>query len=234
MGEHAGHQPNSPWPVFGDVTRSRLATGRSKIIETASGSFRWRWMLCWRTVSLTPASRSTGPGDSWACLRSCWRAPDDLFRFGAADVRMYVAGALFSEAERAWLDGLAARLRREGFECLVPHEQFGELTELTPAEVYRVDAEGLRPRTCCPPGSTGRASTTDRPARSACSRAVERDEKRYRGIVGVVTDLRLSDGGVRGRRRDEPLRRRGDQACGRICWSVDEVVEALRSSSPAR
>jgi nucleoside 2-deoxyribosyltransferase len=58
-------------------------------------------------------------------------------------VRIYVAGALFSEAERAWLDGLEATLRGEGFECFVPHELFGELTELTPAEVYRVDAEGV-------------------------------------------------------------------------------------------
>jgi nucleoside 2-deoxyribosyltransferase len=36
-------------------------------------------------------------------------------------VRIYVAGALFSEAERAWLDALAARLRSEGFELFVPH-----------------------------------------------------------------------------------------------------------------
>ncbi len=55
-----------------------------------------------------------------------------------------MAGALFSEAERAWLDGLAARLRDEGLECFVPHEQFSELKELTPAEAFRVDAEGVR------------------------------------------------------------------------------------------
>ena len=61
-----------------------------------------------------------------ACARAP-AAPDDPFRF-RPDVRIYVAGALFSEAERAWLDGLAARVRGEGFECFVPHEQFGELT----------------------------------------------------------------------------------------------------------
>jgi nucleoside 2-deoxyribosyltransferase len=59
-------------------------------------------------------------------------------------MRIYVAGALFSEAERAWLDGLAARLREEGFDCFVPHEQFSELKELAPAEVFRVDAQGVR------------------------------------------------------------------------------------------
>ena len=55
------------------------------------------------------------------------------------------------------------------------------------------------------------------------------DGSRYRGIVGLVTDLRLE------RRRGNAA---GDgmnlfvagaiEACGRICWSVDEAVEALR------
>lgn len=56
---------------------------------------------------------------------------------------IYVAGALLTEAERAGLDGLVARLRSEGFDCLVPHEQFFELRELPP-EAFHVDAEGVR------------------------------------------------------------------------------------------
>ena len=39
---------------------------------------------------------------------------------------------------------LAARLRTEGFECFVPHEQFPELADVTVEEVYRIDTEGLR------------------------------------------------------------------------------------------
>ena len=39
-------------------------------------------------------------------------------------MQIYVAGPLFSEAERDWLDKLAARLRAEGFDCFVPHEHF--------------------------------------------------------------------------------------------------------------
>jgi nucleoside 2-deoxyribosyltransferase len=145
-------------------------------------------------------------------------------------VRIYVAGALFSEAERAWLDGLAARLRGEGFECFVPHEQFGGLTELTPDEVYRVDAEGVRSANVLLAWLDG-PSIDDG---TACeigmfAELVERDARRYRGIVGLVTDLRLE------RRRGNAA---GDgmnlfvagaiQSCGRICWSVDEAIEALR------
>jgi hypothetical protein len=56
----------------------------------------------------------------------------------------------------------------------------------------------------------------------------ERDERRYRGIVGLVTDLRLE------RRRGNAAAKGMNlfvtgaiEACGRI-WSLDEAVEALR------
>ena len=145
-------------------------------------------------------------------------------------MRIYVAGALFSEAERAWLDGLAARLRGEGFDCFVPHEQFGELRELTPAEVYRVDADGVRDANVLLAWLDG-PSIDDG---TACeigmfAELVATGDPRYRGIVGLVTDLRLQ------RRRGNAV---GDgmnlfvtgaiEASGRICWSVDDAVEALR------
>lgn len=145
-------------------------------------------------------------------------------------MRIYVAGALFSEAERAWLDGLAARLREEGFECFVPHEQFSELKELTPAEVFRVDAQGVRDANVLlawldgPSIDDGTACEIGMFAELAAS-----GDPRYRGIVGLVTDLRLQ------RRRGTAV---GDgmnlfvagaiEANGRICWSVDEAIEALR------
>ena len=145
-------------------------------------------------------------------------------------MRIYVAGALFSEAERAWLDGLAARLRGEEFDLFVPHEQFDELRELTAAGVYRVDADGLREADVLLAWLDG-PSIDDG---TACeigmfAELVHRDRRRYRGIVGLVTDLRLQ------RRRGKAA---GDgmnlfvagaiEASGRICWSVDEAIEALR------
>ncbi len=144
-------------------------------------------------------------------------------------MRIYVAGALFSEAERAWLDGLAARLRSEGFECFVPHEQFGELGALTPAEVYRVDAQGVRSANVLLAWLDGPVVDDG----TACeigmfAQLVATGDPHYRGIVGIVTDLRLQ------RRRGNAV---GDgmnlfvvgaiEAAGRICWSVDEAVEAL-------
>jgi nucleoside 2-deoxyribosyltransferase len=150
-------------------------------------------------------------------------------------MRIYVAGALFSEAERAWLDSLAARLREEGFDCFVPHEQFSELEELTPAEVFRVDAQGVRDANVLLAWLDG-PSIDDG---TACeigmfAELVASGDPRYRGIVGLVTDLRLQ------RRRDNAV---GDgmnlfvagaiEANGRICWSVDEAIEALGELLPS-
>ena len=106
-------------------------------------------------------------------------------------MRIYVAGALFSEAERAWSTDLQRGFAGT-FECFVPHEQFGELTELTAAEVYRVDAEGVRSANVLLAWLDG-PSIDDG---TACeigmfAELVERDMRRYRGIVGLVTDLRL-------------------------------------------
>ncbi len=143
---------------------------------------------------------------------------------------IYLAGPLFSEAERGWLDTLAARLRTEGFDCFVPHENFSELTELTPGEVFRIDAAGVR-------NANVLLAWLDGPMvddGTACeigmfAELVAGGDPHYRGIVGLVTDLRLE------RRRGNAA---GDgmnlfligaiEASGRVCWSVDEAVDALR------
>jgi Nucleoside 2-deoxyribosyltransferase len=147
-------------------------------------------------------------------------------------MRVYVAGPLFSEAERAWLDFLAARLRTEGFECFVPHENFAEVVELTPAEVYRVDGEGLRSSNALVAWLDGPIVDDGTAAEIGAFAELIRSDGgngRYRGIVGIVTDLRLER-----RRGNSP----GDgmnlfvagaiESCGRICWSVDDSIAALR------
>ena len=146
-------------------------------------------------------------------------------------MRLYLAGPIFSQAERAWLDRLAATLRAEGFECFVPHEHLSELTEPTPAAVYAFDIEALR-------GSEAMLAWLDGPMVDdgtaaeigAFAQLARSAPDRYRGIVGLVTDLRLE------RRRG---RAAGDgmnlflagaiTARGQICWSSEQAIEALHS-----
>jgi nucleoside 2-deoxyribosyltransferase len=144
-------------------------------------------------------------------------------------MRIYLAGPLFSEAERDWLDGLARRLRSEGFDCFVPHEHFDALAELTPAEVFRVDAAGVRSANVLVAWLDGPVVDDG----TACeigmfAELVAGGDPGYLGIVGIVTDLRLQ------RRRGNAV---GDgmnlfvvgaiEHAGRVCWSVDEAVAAL-------
>jgi hypothetical protein len=146
-------------------------------------------------------------------------------------MRLYVAGPLFSEAERSWLDALAVRLRTEGFDCFVPHENFPELADVTLELVYRIDTEGLR-------SANALVAWLDGPIvddGTACeigmfAELVRSGGSQYRGIVAITTDIRLE------RRRAGNVVGGGMnlfvggaiESCGRIVHRVDEVVTALR------
>ncbi len=146
-------------------------------------------------------------------------------------LRIYLAGPLFSEGERAWLDEVAARMRGEGFDCFVPHEeQLSELREPKPSEVYRIDAEGIRSANVLLAWLDG-PSIDDG---TACeigmfAELVAGGDPRYRGIVGLVTDLRLQrHRGIADGDGMNLFIAGAIEACGRICWSVDEAIEVLK------
>jgi Nucleoside 2-deoxyribosyltransferase len=146
-------------------------------------------------------------------------------------VRLYLAGPLFSAAEREWLDGLAERLRAEGFDCFVPHENFPNLADVTLENVYRVDWEGIR-------SSNALVAWLDGPMvddGTACeigmfAELVRSGGEQYRGIVAIATDLRLQ------RRREKGVVGGGMnlfvggaiESCGSVVSSVDELVARLR------
>jgi hypothetical protein len=144
-------------------------------------------------------------------------------------MQIYLAAPLFSRAEREWLDRLAATLRAESFDCFVPHEHFGDIPELTPAEIYRVDGAGLRSANVLLAWLDGPMIDDGTSAEiGAFAELCRIDPEQYRGIVGLVTDLRLER-----RRANVP----GDGlnlfvagaigSAGSICWSIDEAVSAL-------
>lgn len=145
-------------------------------------------------------------------------------------MRVYVAGPLFSEAERAWLDALAARLRADGFECFVPHEHFGEAPEPTASAVYRIDTDGLRSCEALVAWLDG-PMVDDGTACEIGMFAERCASGEARGIVGIATDLRLE------RRRERAVAGGGMNlfvagavdACGSIVHTVDDALDVLRS-----
>ncbi len=147
----------------------------------------------------------------------------------ATPLRVYLAGPLFSEGERAWLDVVAARLRAAGHVCFVPHEETAGLTEFTSRSIYTLDGDGLRSANVLVAWLDGIGVDDG----TACeigifAELVRSGGDQYRGIVGIVTDLRLQ------RRRGVVP---GDglnlfvagaiEASGAICWSLDEAVAAV-------
>ncbi len=146
-------------------------------------------------------------------------------------MRIYLAGPLFSQAERDWLDHIAGRLRGLELDPFVPHEHFDALGELTPDEVYRVDGDGLRSSNALLAWLDGPVIDDGTAAEiGAFAELVRGGDPHYRGIVGLVTDLRLQ------RRRGNTT---GDgmnlfvagaiRSAGSICWTVDEAIAALQA-----
>ena len=58
-------------------------------------------------------------------------------------MRIYLAGSIFTPYERSFLADCAERLRAEGFDVFVPHEQGLVGLEATPEAVFAVDAGGV-------------------------------------------------------------------------------------------
>jgi nucleoside 2-deoxyribosyltransferase len=106
-------------------------------------------------------------------------------------MRVYLAGAMFTPYECAFLDDCAARLRAEGFDVFVPHEQKGLVgLDVTAEAVFSVDADGVE-------SADAVLAVLDGPAvddGTACEIGLfhglkQRDPER-KGVVGLLTDLR--------------------------------------------
>jgi nucleoside 2-deoxyribosyltransferase len=59
-------------------------------------------------------------------------------------MRLYVAGPLFTQAERAWNERLAAALVDAGHEVFLPQTEVKAITSLDADTIFRVDIDGVR------------------------------------------------------------------------------------------
>jgi nucleoside 2-deoxyribosyltransferase len=59
-------------------------------------------------------------------------------------MRLYLAGPLFTQAERAWNRDLAAALRRAGHDVFLPQEEVQNLGLLDADAIFRLDVDGVR------------------------------------------------------------------------------------------
>jgi hypothetical protein len=110
-------------------------------------------------------------------------------------VRIYLAGPLFTPYERSYLDECAARLRADGFDVFVPHEEALALDN-TPADmIVTKDWDGLYNADAVLAILDGPQTDDGTACEIGIFYALMLWNPNKKGIVGLLTDLRGTRGG---------------------------------------
>src|SRR6476661_9300690 len=140
-------------------------------------------------------------------------------------MRVYFAGPLFTPYERSFIDECAARLRAEGIEVFVPHENALALPDTRPATIFAKDWAGLSNAHAVVALLDGPMTDDGTACEIGIFYALMQSDPSKKGIVGLLTDLR----GTRGHEgHGLNLFVLGCvEAAGKVCGSLDEVAGAL-------
>jgi hypothetical protein len=140
-------------------------------------------------------------------------------------MRVYFAGPLFTAYERSFIDECAARLRREGIDVFVPHENALATKDISAATIFQEDWNGLSQANAVVALLDGPTVDDGTACEIGIFYALMQHDPTKKGIVGLLTDLRAR------------LGHEGHglnlfvlgciEAAGKVCGSLDEVVEAL-------
>jgi hypothetical protein len=140
-------------------------------------------------------------------------------------VRVYFAGPLFTPYERSYIDECAARLRSEGIEVLVPHENALAAGDTSPATIFRKDWDGLVEAHAVVALLDGPRVDDGTACEIGIFYALMQNDPTKQGIVGLLTDLR-STLGHEGHGLNLFVEGCVD-AGGTIVGSIDEVIAVL-------
>lgn len=140
-------------------------------------------------------------------------------------MRVYFAGPLFTPYERSYIDECAARLRSEGIEVFVPHENALAAGDTSPATIFQNDWDGLVAADAVVALLDGPLVDDGTACEIGIFYALMQSDPAKTGIVGLLTDLR-SKFGHEGHGLNLFVEGCID-AGGTIVGSVDEVIEVL-------
>src|SRR3954469_22378376 len=140
-------------------------------------------------------------------------------------MRIYFAGPLFTPYERSFIDECAARLRAEGIEVFVPHENALALPDTRPATIFGKDGTGLSTADAVVAVLDGPMVDDGTACEIGIFYALMQSDPSKKGILALLTDLR----GTRGHEgHGLNLFVLGCiEAAGKVCGSMDEVSAAL-------
>ena len=140
-------------------------------------------------------------------------------------MRVYFAGPLFTSYERAFIDECAGRLRADGIEVFVPHENALAEGDTSAAAIFAKDWQGLSDADAVVAVLDGPMVDDGTACEIGIFYALMQTDSKKKGIVGLLTDLRST------------LGHEGHglnlfvlgciEAAGKVCNSMDEVSAAL-------
>jgi nucleoside 2-deoxyribosyltransferase len=140
-------------------------------------------------------------------------------------VRVYLAGPLFTPYERSFIDGCAGRLRADGIEVFVPHENALAAGETSAATIFAKDWQGLSEADAVVAVLDGPMVDDGTACEIGIFYALMQADSTKKGIVGLLTDLR-STRGHEGHGLN--LFVLGCiEAAGKVCNSMDDVAAVL-------
>lgn len=140
-------------------------------------------------------------------------------------MRVYLAGPLFTPYERSFIDECVARLRADGIEVFVPHENVLATGNTAAATIFAKDWQGLSDADAVVAVLDGPMVDDGTACEIGIFYALMQSDSTKKGIVGLLTDLR---GTLRHEGHGLNLFVLGCiEAAGKVCNSMDEVAAAL-------
>jgi hypothetical protein len=140
-------------------------------------------------------------------------------------VRVYFAGPLFTPYERSFIDECVARLRAEGIEVFVPHENVLATGDTSATTIFQKDWQGLSDADAVVALLDGPMVDDGTACEIGIFYALMQSDPAKKGILGLLTDLR---GTLRHEGHGLNLFVLGCiEAAGKVCNSMDEVAAAL-------
>jgi hypothetical protein len=140
-------------------------------------------------------------------------------------MRVYFAGPLFTPYERGFIDECVVRLRAEGIDVFVPHENALAEGDISAATIFDKDWQGLTDADAVVALLDGPMVDDGTACEIGIFYTLMQSDPSKKGIVGLLTDLRAR------------LGHEGHglnlfvlgciEAAGTICGTLDEVVEVL-------
>ena len=140
-------------------------------------------------------------------------------------MRVYFSGPLFTPYERSFIDGCASRLRADGIDVFVPHENALAAGDTSAATIFAKDWQGLADADAVVALLDGPMVDDGTACEIGIFYALMQADSSKKGIVGLLTDLR-STLGYEGHGLN--LFVLGCvEAAGKVCNSMDDVSAAL-------